>query len=160
MNKKLFFIILCISTVIFFISYNKTNSINENLLQKKVDLSSLINKTESEKLTGHKIQIEIQNGCGLKGVAKLYTNFLRDKGYDVIGFKNAPNFNYDNTELIIHKKDSSNFINEIVNILNIEPNFIRYNYNDNLFYEMTVIIGNDYNVLKSFNEVSMYYEPF
>ena len=160
MNKKIFLIIICISGIIFFIGYNKLSSNNKNLSEGEIELSSLINKTESEKRTGHKIQIEIQNGCGLRGVAKLYTNFLRDKGYDVIGFRNAPNFNYDNTELIIHKKDSSNFVNEIVNILNIEPNFIRYNYNDNLFYEMTVIIGNDYNVLKSFNEVSMYYEPF
>ena len=111
-------------------------------------------------ITGEKIQIEIQNGCGLKGVAKLYTNFLRDKGYDVIGFSNAPHFNYKNTELIIHKKDSVNFINEISNILSINPKFISYNYNENFIYEMTIIIGKDYNILESFNEVSMYYEPF
>ena len=34
------------------------------------------------------------------------------------------------------------------------------NYSNNFLYEMTVIIGNDYNTLESFNEVSMYYEPF
>tara|TARA_Y100001970_G_C14007234_1_gene736496 strand:+ start:534 stop:965 length:432 start_codon:yes stop_codon:yes gene_type:complete len=142
----------------FFI-YNKENFSSTNN-EEIIDLSSLIKKTESEKITGEKIQIEIQNGCGLKGVAKLYTNFLRDKGYDVIGFSNAPHFNYKNTELIIHKKDSVNFINEISNILSINPKFISYNYNENFIYEMTIIIGKDYNILESFNEVSMYYEPF
>tara|TARA_Y100000590_G_C15651932_1_gene989116 strand:+ start:1132 stop:1611 length:480 start_codon:yes stop_codon:yes gene_type:complete len=158
--NKLFLTILCICGFIFLIGYNKTTPINKNQTDEKIDLASLINKTESEKITGHKIQIEIQNGCGLRGVAKLYTNFLRDKGYDVVGYKNAPHFNYDHTELIIHKKDSSNFINEIANILNIDFNFIHYNYSNNFLYEMTVIIGNDYNTLESFNEVSMYYEPF
>ena len=85
---------------------------------------------------------------------------IRDKGYDVIGFTNAPHFNYKNTELIIHKKDTVNFTNEILNILSINHEFISYNYNENFIYEITVIIGKDYNILESFDEVSMYYEPF
>ena len=157
-NKIFFFTTILVISLMFFI-YNKENFSSTNN-EEIIDLSSLIKKTESEKITGEKIQIEIQNGCGLKGVAKLYTNFLRDKGYDVIGFSNAPHFNYKNTELIIHKKDSVNFINEISNILSINPKFISYNYNENFIYEMTVIIGKDYNILESFNEVSMYYEPF
>ena len=157
-NKLFSFTIILTISIMFFI-YNKQNfSSNNN--KETIDLSSLINKTESEKITGEKIQIEIQNGCGLKGVAKLYTNFLRAKGYDVIGFTNAPDFNYKNTELIIHKKDTANFTNEILNILSINPEFISYNYNENFIYEMTVIIGKDYNILESFDEVSMYYEPF
>ncbi len=157
-NKIFFFTTILVISLMFFI-YNKENFSSTNN-EEIIDLSSLIKKTESEKITGEKIQIEIQNGCGLKGVAKLYTNFLRDKGYDVIGFSNAPHFNYKNTELIIHKKDSVNFINEISNILSINPKFISYNYNENFIYEMTIIIGKDYNILESFNEVSMYYEPF
>ena len=156
-NKISFFTIIFTISIMFFI-YDKQNFSSNN--KEIIDLSSLINKTESEKITGEKIQIEIQNGCGLKGVAKLYTNFLRNKGYDVISFTNAPHFNYKNTELIIHKKDSVNFTNEILNILNINPEFISYNYNENFIYEMTVIIGKDYNILESFDEVSMYYEPF
>lgn len=160
MNNKIFFIIIFIMSFVALAIYNKTFFSQNEHYEKTSDLLSLINKTESEKITGHKIQVEIQNGCGLKGVAKLYTNFLRDQGYDVLGFKNAPHFNYNNTELIIHKKDTSNFTNEILNILNIESDFVSYQYNENFIYEMTLIIGKDYNSLKSFNEVSMYYEPF
>ena len=145
---------------ILFIIYNKINYSDTNNNEKNIDLSSLLIKTESEKITGHKIQVEIQNGCGYKGIAKLYTNFLRNNGYDVIGYKNALNFNYEKTQLIIHKQDTSNFIDEIVNILQISLESIIYNYDDNTIYEMTVIVGHDYNILNSYDDVSMYYQPF
>ena len=48
------------------------------------DLSTLITKTKYEKKTGHKIQIEIRNGCGVSNLARMYTDFLREKGLDVL----------------------------------------------------------------------------
>ena len=158
-NKIIFFILLPFIIAIVLLSYYQTN-LPTNNTNDIVSLSMLIKKTKSEEIFGHKIQIEIQNGCGLKGIAKLYTNFFRDKGYDVINFKNAPNFSYNKTQLIIHKKDTVNFIDEMINILKINPKSVDYNYNNNLIHEMTVIIGKDYNQLNSFNEVKTYYEPF
>ena len=35
------------------------------------------------------IQIEILNGCGVEGIAELFTNFLRANNYDVISIENA-----------------------------------------------------------------------
>ncbi len=51
------------------------------------DLSTLITKTKYEKKTGHKIQIEIRNGCGVSNLARMYTDFLRKKGLDVLDSK-------------------------------------------------------------------------
>ncbi|MBI3194734.1 MAG: LytR C-terminal domain-containing protein, partial [Ignavibacteriae bacterium] len=34
------------------------------------------------------LQIDVLNGCGEKGVASRFTNFLRSKGYDVVEMKN------------------------------------------------------------------------
>ena len=158
MNKSFLFILFTL-TIIFTIYILDTSFLEENQ-EKPINLSSLISKTKSEIETGHKIQIQIQNGCGLSGIAKVYTNFLRSHGYDVIDYKNAQHFDYDNTQLIIHKKDTVNFINEMVQTLQIKPNSITYNYDNNNIYEMTVIIGHDYNNLNSYNEVIMYYEPF
>ena len=53
-------------------------------------------------------EVEILNGCGETGIAKLYTNFLRANNYDVIDSKNADHFNYINTEILIHNKDKQN----------------------------------------------------
>ena len=161
-SKSIFYktTFLVITIVAFFTIYNKISYSDQNHRQENVDFSLLMKKTQSEKITGHKIQIEIQNGCGQKGIAKLYTNFLRNNGYDVVNYKNAKNFNYNRTQIIIHKQDTSKFIDEIVNILKISPQLAIYNYNDYSIHEMTVIIGSDYNNLDSFEEVSMHYEPF
>ena len=75
-------------------------------------------------------------------------------------YKNASHFNFDKTQLIVHKKDTSNFVNEMVKILLIKPDIIKYRYDANFIYEMTVIIGHDYNSLNSYNEVTMHYAPF
>jgi len=165
MNKKIFsilVIILSISSIslIFFNKNHIPSSLNSNSTNNQIDLSSLLNKTKSESINGHKIQVQIQNGCGEIGVAKLFTNFLRDYGYDVLDYKNASHFNYSNTEIIVHKKDSSNFESEMIDLLKINPGLVKYNYNKNIIYEMTVIIGQDYNTLDSYNELTLHYGPF
>ena len=158
-SKVIFFIILPLIMVVIFLSDYPIN-LPENNSDDIVSLSMLIKKTNSEQIFGHKIQVEIQNGCGLKGIAKLYTNFLRDKGYDVINFKNAPHFSYKKTRLFVHQKDTLNFVNEIIDILKINSELVDYSYNNDLLHKMTIIIGDDYNQLDSFNEVKKYYEPF
>jgi hypothetical protein len=165
MNKKILLVLLVILSIssISFILFNENHtpsSLNSNSTNNQIDLSSLLNKTKSESINGHKIQVQIQNGCGERGIAKLFTNFLRDYGYDVLNYKNAKHFNYKNTEIIIHKKDSSNFEAEMIDLLKINPSLVRYNYNKNIIYEMTVIIGNDYNTLDSYDELTLHYEPF
>jgi hypothetical protein len=165
MNKKIFLslILILITSSISYLFLNKNYSpstLSSNSIDKNADLSSLIKKTKTEEIDGHKIQVQIQNGCGDKGIAKLFTNFLRDYGYDVLDYKNASHFNYTNTEIIVHRIDSSNFSSEMIDLLKIDPSLVKYNYNKNIIYEMTVIIGQDYNTLDSYDELTLHYEPF
>ena len=160
MKKKYLFTIITSTiffTLFFYIYKDSSNGIDN---QGPIDLSSLISKTKTESKTGHKIQIQIQNGCGLSGIAKVYTKFLRNSGYDVLEYTNANHFNFENTQLIVHKKDTSGFVNEMVQTLKIKPDFITYDYKNKFIYEMTVIIGHDYNNLDSYNELTIHYEPF
>ena len=69
------------------------------------DLSTLLTKTAYEKKTGHKIQVEIWNGCGISNLAIMYTDFLRDEGLDVLDSKNADHFNYIETIILHHRGD-------------------------------------------------------
>tara|TARA_A100000164_G_scaffold253086_1_gene225401 strand:- start:928 stop:1374 length:447 start_codon:yes stop_codon:yes gene_type:complete len=139
--------------------------INNNHQEKPVvlnknDFDSMISKNLSEDLAGYKIQVSIENGCGKYGIAKLYTNFLRKNGYDVIDFKNSDNFDYKNTQLIFHKRDYSIYANEIIDLLKINPNFVQYNHSENNYYQITLILGQDYNKIDSYKLVSKFYEPF
>jgi hypothetical protein len=155
-NKYTISLFFLIVAAVFFINNNKEESVELNSRK----FSSMIPKTESEKLTGYKIQVSIENGCGKSGIAKLYTNFLRKNGYDVIDYKNADNFDYKNTELIFHKRDYSVYSNEIIDLLKINSEFVSYNYSENSYYQITLILGQDYNKISSYGHVSMFYEPF
>ena len=158
-SKKIlkFSFILALVFSTYFIS-KKIYSNNNN--SKTIDLSSLIKKSKSEQKFGEKIQIKVLNGCGEKGVADLYKNFLRNKGYDVIDYGNAKNFDHVNTKLKIHNKNHEDFIFEIVEILSIKPDKLEYNFSKNIFYDLTLIIGKDHKSLESFNDIAMHYEPF
>ena len=67
---------------------------------------------------------------------------------------------YKNTKLFFHKRDYSAYSNEIIDLLKIKPENVSYNYSENTYYQITLILGEDYNIIDSYKLVSMYYEPF
>ena len=145
--------------VILLLFINNNNQVDPITLNSS-KFEPMIPKTKGEDLVGYRIQVSIENGCGKSGIAKLYTNFLRKNGYDIIDFKNSDNFDYKNTQLIFHKRDYSVYANEIIDLLKIKPEFINYNYNESNYYQITLILGEDYNKIDSYKLVSMFYEPF
>ena len=123
------------------------------------DLSTLLTKTSYEKKTGHKIQIEIRNGCGVSNLARMYTDFLREQGLDVLDSKNADHFNYLETQ-ILHHRGNLKRAKELANILMIEDSKIIEDKNELLFYDLTLIIGKDYITLPSYREAVLFQPPF
>ena len=123
------------------------------------DLSKLITKTKYEKKTGHKIQVEIRNGCGIPNLARMYTNFLRDAGLDVLDSKNADHFNYLETKILFHRGDLKRAL-VLADILMIDKNKIIEDLDETLFYDLTLIIGKDYIDLPSFREAVLFQPPF
>ena len=123
------------------------------------DLSTLITKTKYEKKTGHKIQIEIRNGCGVSNLARMYTDFLREKGLDVLDSKNADHFNYLETK-IFHHRGNYNRALVLAEILKIDKSSIIIDKNENLFYDLTLIIGKDYIDLPSYRDAVLFQPPF
>ena len=146
--------------IVLSLLFINNNNQAESIVLNSSNFETMIPKTKSEDLAGYKIQVSIENGCGKSGIAKLYTNFLRKNGYDIIDFKNSDNFDYKNTQLIFHKRDYSVYANEIIDLLKIKPEFVNYNYNESNYYQITLILGEDYNKIDSYKLVSMFYEPF
>ena len=123
------------------------------------DLSTLLTKTTYEKKTGHKIQVEIWNGCGIPNLAMMYTDFLRNEGLDVLDSKNADHFNYLETT-ILHHRGELNRAFVLADILKIDESSIVDDKNENLFYDMTLIIGKDYIDLPSYRDAVLFQPPF
>ena len=123
------------------------------------DLSTLLTKTPYEKKTGHKIQVVIWNGCGISNLAMMYTDFLRNEGLDVLDSKNADHFNYLKTT-IYHHRGNINRAFVLADILQIDKNNIINEKNENLFYDLTLVIGKDYIDLPSYRDAVLFQPPF
>ena len=123
------------------------------------DLSTLLTKTTYEKKTGHKVQVEIWNGCGISNLAMMYTDFLRNEGLDVLDSKNADHFNYLETTILHHRGEKNRAL-VLADILKIDESSIVDDKNENLFYDLTLIIGQDYMNLPSYRDAVLFQPPF
>jgi len=132
---------------------------NSGIDANYLDLSKLLTKTEYEKDTGHKIQLEIWNGCGISNLALMYADFLRNEGLDVMDSKNADHFNYPNTTILHHRGDISRAL-ALIEILHLDPIHIIEDKDNNLFYDLTLIIGKDYMNLPSYRDAVLFQPPF
>ena len=103
--------------------------------------------------------MEIRNGCGIPNLARMYTDFLRDAGLDVLDSKNADHFNYLETKILFHRGDLKRAL-VLADILMIDKNKIIEDLDETLFYDLTLIIGKDYIDLPSYREAVLFQPPF
>tara|TARA_Y100000739_G_C20599220_1_gene462038 strand:+ start:111 stop:581 length:471 start_codon:yes stop_codon:yes gene_type:complete len=156
MNKSfLYFCSLLIAVIVilffkFYFGFSNNNSIhlsNSNSILKKAD-------------------VEILNGCGEEGVAKLYTNFLRDLNYDVVSIENAKdkygknNFDHEYSKIIINKKNKLRAAYEMSLKIGIDKENIKKNYDSEYTWDLVLIIGKDYNKLNSYLKIKNNYNSF
>ena len=151
--------ILAVLVVGFLVSGIDRIFFNSGIDAEYPDLSTLITKTKYEKKTGHKIQVEIRNGCGISNLARMYTDFLRDEGLDVLDSKNADHFNYLETKILHHRGDIERAL-ALADIMMIDRNRIIEDKNETLFFDLTLILGKDYKNLASYPNALMHQQPF
>ena len=161
-KKNIFTNFIIISTLLlttsFFVSFADYLFFG-NVEEVHPDLESLIPKTKYEHKTGHKITVEIHNGCGIPKLANLYTEFLRNEGYDVIDSRNADNFNYKNTQIQHHRGDKKRALS-LSETMKIDESLISEIKSSHLIHDLTLILGNDYQQLNSYENAVIHETPF
>ena len=149
----LYFSLLLFSAAIMYVS--KTYLYSNKTM--RMNLSSSYKKPLAE--------VEILNGCGVEGIAELFTNFLRANNYDVISIENAKdksgilNFNYNQCKIIIYNKKKLKAGYKLSLQLGIDNNHIIKDYKNSV-WDLALIIGKDYNTLNSFEIINKSHEPF
>ncbi|MBN2017308.1 MAG: LytR C-terminal domain-containing protein [Candidatus Cloacimonetes bacterium] len=85
--------------------------------------------------------MQVLNGCGKKGLARVVRNVLIEKGFDVLSFDNAEKFLYEKTVIVIRHMNYEKF-----DILykEVPVKKIYRQINELSIYDFTVIIGKDY----------------
>ena len=158
-NLKEFFtvpiIILSVLTFIFIISFIYQLNKKDESRTSIVDLEKLLRKNSYEQKTGHRIQIEVLNGCGERFVAKMYQDFLRYEGFDVMDTRNS-NSKYKNTTIYIHRGDIK-MATYLSSVIGINDSLILKDIDESLMFDLTLVLGDDYSDLISYNSAISYH---
>jgi len=128
-------------------------------IDTRQNLPDLIQRAKYEIETGHRIKIEVLNGCGIRGLAAMYTDFLRSVGMDVMSSENADNFRYSNTQVISRFTDIER-AKVVSKFLGLDESQIIDAPDTGMYLDATVIIGSDYDQLESFERAIKFKVPF
>lgn len=88
-----------------------------------------------------RIRVEVRNGSGVAGAAGRTTEFLRDRGFDVVDFGNADRFDHERT-VVLDRVGDPHKAREVATALRGVP--IRSDPDSSLFLDVTVMIGEDF----------------
>jgi hypothetical protein len=88
-----------------------------------------------------RISVEVLNGAGVPGAAALITEALRDAGYDVKTFGNAPSFEYEET-LVIDRSERLGAARSVADALGVDE--VRSEPQPALYLDATIILGTDW----------------
>ncbi len=98
------------------------------------------------------LQIEVLNGCGVKGVAAQLTDFLRTQGFDVVKTDNYESFNVTETVVIDRRGNLENGI-RIAKTLGLGEERALQEVNDAYLIDATLIIGKDFQNLNGWQSL-------
>ena len=88
-----------------------------------------------------RISVEVLNGAGEPGAAAQITDALRDAGYDVKTFGNAPSFEYETT-IVIDRSQRAGAARSVAEALGVEE--VRSQPEPALYLDATIILGRDW----------------
>ncbi|MCH8010845.1 MAG: LytR C-terminal domain-containing protein [Candidatus Marinimicrobia bacterium] len=98
------------------------------------------------------IEVEVLNGCGIKGAAHRFTDFLRFHQVDVVNADDADHYDYETTIIIQRNQfiERSYRIAELLQIPKSDTVRIRIEPDLSLSADVTVILGKDYKKIRPF----------
>ncbi|MFQ5679350.1 MAG: LytR C-terminal domain-containing protein [Gemmatimonadota bacterium] len=86
-------------------------------------------------------RVEVLNGMGERGAAREVTSYLRERGFDVVYFGNAPRFDQARTE-VLDRSGSPALADSVARALGLDSARVRLDAE--LYLDATVILGTDW----------------
>ncbi len=96
-------------------------------------------------------QVEIRNGVGVQGAAEQMRDYLRSKGYDVVGVGNYDSFDVAET-MIVDRIGNIEIANQVAASLGLSSDRIQQDIRSEFHLDATVIIGKDYGMIPPFTQ--------
>lgn len=143
-NITLNFSIIILFLICGYLVFSITSKTMSSKNKGPVSITDTTNKiTNQPNLT---MQLDVRNGTGEDGIAKLFTDYLREKGFDVV---EIGNYNTEDQEksLILDRKGNLQNCKKIAASLGVSDKNVIQQINKELLIDATVVIGKDYKEL-------------
>jgi len=88
------------------------------------------------------MRVEVLNGCGVDRLAIKVTNILRKKGFNIVEVRDARTQDYEET--VVMERSNENMVNANYFAKQIGCRNIDKDIDPALYFEITLIIGQDY----------------
>jgi len=99
------------------------------------------------------VEVEVLNGCGVPGIANTFGEFLVKNKYDVVKRANAPTKDYQKSVLIDRGKRERKQIDKLREKLGLSKDRVLPIEAPDALADATLILGADYESLKSYKEM-------
>jgi hypothetical protein len=103
----------------------------------------------STELVGTIIQVEVRNGAGIDRLAAQATEYLRDRGFDVVEVGNYKTFGQERS-VVIDRVGDPEAARKVAEALGLPPDRVRQDIRRQYYLDASVIIGDDYEQLRPF----------
>lgn len=157
-NYSINILIVLLAVVTIYLFYNLFKRITTpqtDIKTQVVDSTTYLTKQPS----GGTLQIDVQNGCGVSGIADKVTEYLRSKGFDVVEMGNFTTQDI-KTTMVIDRAGNMKNAKRVAQSLGVSDKYVIQQMNKNYFLDATVVIGKDYEELIPFkNQTQIQTKP-
>lgn len=87
------------------------------------------------------VRVEVLNGAGEPGIAERVAERLRNRGFDVVFYGNAANFDYESTR-VVARSDRTAEIRRLADAMSVDS--VRREPRPELYLDATLILGADW----------------
>lgn len=148
---NIFIIILVALCIYLSFSFISKNFFHKEYISKDT-ISAVENPvTNQPNLT---IQIDVRNGSGDNGIAIVFMDYLRKKGFDVVDAGNYSSSDINRTLILYRNENKKTAAQKVAQILGANEKYIIPQINSSLYLDVTVVIGRDYSELKPYTDKS------
>ncbi|HOT98144.1 MAG TPA: LytR C-terminal domain-containing protein [bacterium] len=96
--------------------------------------------------------VAVLNGCGVKGVANVFADALREKQYNVVAVGNAETFDYEKSVLINRGQVENKEVERIASIVGVSRDRILTIESKTAQSDVEFVVGADYKDLRAYRK--------
>lgn len=105
----------------------------------------------SHELVGSIIQVEVRNGAGVDKLAAKTTQYLRERGFDVVDVGNYETFEQERS-IVVDRVGDPEAARKVAEALGLPPERVTQDIRRQYYLDASVIIGRDYSELRPFRD--------